>query len=227
MTLLCLLLLYSTWNFVIGRNTACRWMLFRLHVHELPRNAKEVSKLTSLFGSTAACVCTIFRLRTVFRCVICLKCDQTCTPGHRPAIQALEPRSRAWIAGHAPAYMSDCIHQISNTTHLHSEQVYGPHDTGAYGSTVRMPLWLAVRNKKSHVYWQSTHCVRTMYIYTVSLMYEVNTKWYRLQYINVIFSYRVLESSLDSESARSIAYRVLVWSLVIFPLSFTSCPLLQ
>ena len=40
---------------------------------------------TSLFGSTPACVCT------GFHCVICLRYDQTCTLGHRPAIQESGP----------------------------------------------------------------------------------------------------------------------------------------
>ena len=43
-------------------------MLFQLHVHEPPRDAKEVSKLTCLFGSTAACVRTGFPVRAGVRC---------------------------------------------------------------------------------------------------------------------------------------------------------------
>ena len=54
-----------------------------------------------IFGSTSSCVRTSFLVRTGFRCVICLKDDQTCTPGHRPGIQALERDSRALASSHA------------------------------------------------------------------------------------------------------------------------------
>ena len=97
-------------KFVIGRNTACRWMLFsttcsRTTMYQgMPRRL-EVSQLHPYLGSTAACVRIGFRVRTGFRCVICLKYDQTCTAGHRPA------------------YMSDRIHIVLRfSTHLASSQ---------------------------------------------------------------------------------------------------------
>ena len=64
-------------------------------------DAKEVSKITSLLWLTAMYVRTGFLVRTGLRCVICLKYDQTCTPGHRPAIQTIERDSRSLASSHA------------------------------------------------------------------------------------------------------------------------------
>ena len=53
------------------------------------------SKLTTECAFSPECVCTGFRVRKGFRCVMCLRHDLTCTPGNRPAVQSLMCGSRA------------------------------------------------------------------------------------------------------------------------------------